>query len=160
MEKEIWKEIKGYENIYLVSNLGNILTIKTGKISNGWEHDKLGYRKVRLYKNKTYETIFLHRLVAKTFLENPLNKPCVNHIDNNPKNNKLSNLEFVTHKENMQHSAKQNRMKGSPNLVLNIENGIYYDSVIDAAYTINMKPNTLVCKLVGKNRNNTNFIYV
>lgn len=160
MEKEIWKEIKGYENLYLISSFGNVKTLKTNNVSNGWKHNKLGYRKFRLYKDGKYKDEFIHRLVAINFLDNYLNKRCVNHIDNNPSNNNLNNLEFVTQKENMIHSSNQNRMNGNPKIVLNTENGIFYNSVKEAADIFGIKANTLIYKLLGKRKNNTSLKYV
>lgn len=96
--REIWKDIKGYEGIYKVSNYGEILNIKTkyklkpSKIN--------GYTRVHL----TDRTEYIHILVAKTFIKNPGNKPCVNHIDGNKQNNKVDNLEWCTPKENINHA--------------------------------------------------------
>lgn len=58
------------------------------------------------YGKKSYS---IARLVAETFIPNPENKPCVNHIDNNPQNNSVENLEWVTYSENTQHALKQGR---------------------------------------------------
>lgn len=68
--------------------------------------DKKGYLRVGLTINKKLCTKKVHRLVATEFIPNPNNKPCVNHIDGNKKNNNISNLEWVTYKENTEHAIK------------------------------------------------------
>ena len=158
--EEIWKDINGYEGIYIISNYCNIKRNNSKRILCGSKTDK-GYYRAKLYKNNCHKNEYLHRLVAKAFIKNELNKPDVNHIDNNPSNNHISNLEWCTHKENMAHSARQGRANGGDcKTVLNILTGIYYRSITEAANSINMKANTLVYKLLGKRKNDTNFIYV
>ncbi len=110
-EVEIWKPIKQNDNpkfLYEVSNLGRFrrTTIRTGtpkilfgSLSTGYTHTQ--YVKVSV----NTKTLMLHRLVAETFIPNPKNKPMVNHKDLDGSNNKVSNLEWVTASENMQHSA-------------------------------------------------------
>ena len=109
---EIWKNIKGYEGLYKVSNLGKVKSLnyhregkekiltprKTGRKNNQ-------YFKVHLLKNGIINDVHVHRLVAETFLENPDNLPCVNHIDQNTFNNNVGNLEFCTHKYNIRYST-------------------------------------------------------
>lgn len=107
--EEIWKPVVGYEGMYEVSNLGRVKSIKRNIII------KLGiikgYNRIVL-KGKTK---LIHRLVSEAFIPNPENKPCVNHIDNNPLNNNINNLEWVTHKENSFHSSRQGRMNQGEN---------------------------------------------
>ncbi len=75
--------------------------------------DKLGYQRIYMIgDNGKRKGVYLHRILALVYLPNPENKPHINHIDNNPSNNCLTNLEWCTHKENMQHSAKQGRKPG------------------------------------------------
>lgn len=105
--KEIWKPVVGYEGYYEVSNLGNVRSLKRKGYKNGnlrQGEKTTGYLIVVLYKDGKGTTKSVHRLVAKAFIPNPKNKPQVNHIDSNRKNNKVENLEWVTRAENAQHA--------------------------------------------------------
>jgi hypothetical protein len=68
--------------------------------------DKYGYEQVVLTKNGVRKTYTVHRLVAMAFIDNPMNKPTVNHKDGNKRNNDYKNLEWATHKEQRKHSIK------------------------------------------------------
>lgn len=103
MGKEIWKDIDDYEGFYQVSNLGRVRSLdnwiwngtgfflKPGKVLIP-RKTKTGYLRVQL-KGKDF---YIHRLVATTFIDNPLNFPQVNHKDENKANNEVSNLEWCT----------------------------------------------------------------
>ena len=109
--KEIWKDIQGYENLYQISNLGNVKSLKYGKervLKQGIQ--KNGYYFVILCKDGKPKTYKIHRLVAQTFLDNPNNYPCVNHKDENKTNNCASNLEFCTQKYNNNYGTKPERI--------------------------------------------------
>lgn len=122
--KEIWKPIKDYEGLYEVSNFGVVRSLDRTLIVNRLGkkvHRKIkgtnlkttkttGYHIVSLCKNSVLKTGLLHRIIAEAFIPNPKGKPQVNHIDNNRRNNIVSNLEWVTRSENIQHAVKQNRM--------------------------------------------------
>lgn len=111
---EIWKPIKDFEGIYLISSYGNIKSIprliptfygfrKTKVRILKTRLDKDGYVLVNLSKDKSQNTYKVHRLVAAAFIENKDIKPEVNHKDKNKSNNKIDNLEWVTAKENSTH---------------------------------------------------------
>ncbi len=105
---EKWLEIKEWPG-YFISN--------TGKVKRSDRHIALCPNKNRnnyvyvYHSNNTIRprALSVHRLVARYFIPNPENKPCVNHIDNNPQNNLVENLEWVTHQENIQHCISQGR---------------------------------------------------
>lgn len=118
--KEIWKDINGYNGMYQVSNLGRVKSLDRkrycghknsepqlikGRILKQ-RYDRAGYIRVKLSKNSTSKLVTLHRLLAVNFIDNPYNKPNVNHIDGDKSNNSLDNLEWCTQKENVQHSFK------------------------------------------------------
>lgn len=116
-KNEIWKPIKNYEGLYEVSNLGRVKSvdrvvidshctrIMKGKILVPTKiNGKQPYCYVSLSKDGKPRKTFVHRLVAKTFLDNPMKKEQVNHIDGNVLNNEVSNLEWCTNAENTQHA--------------------------------------------------------
>lgn len=109
--KEIWKDIKNYEGLYQVSNLGNVKSLRTGK--KIYYSTAGGYYRVNLFKDKRRKGFSIHRLVAEMFIPNYNNKPCVNHKDCNRKNNKVDNLEWCTYKENNNYGKHILRMKVS-----------------------------------------------
>lgn len=98
---EIWKKIDGFDGKYWVSNLARVKKV-TGDMEKIYaiSTKTRGYTTIRLDK-KIYS---LHRIVAKTFVDNPENKSEVNHKDGNKKNNNADNLEWVSHYENLRHA--------------------------------------------------------
>lgn len=122
LENEIWKDIKGYEGLYQVSNLGRVkglLKKCRGRSRSNKEFIRISpeiilkphlknncYPRVCLYKNNERIDLNIHRLAAEAFIPNPENKPCVNHKDGNKQNNCVVNLEWCTHRENKIHSIK------------------------------------------------------
>ena len=111
---EIWKDIKGYEGKYKVSNTGKILSINyknSGKdLLLKTSYTKDGYLKVRLNYNGKDRTARVHRLVAETFIDNPDNKETVNHINGNKEDNNINNLEWSDRHEQLVHAYK-NKLK-------------------------------------------------
>jgi hypothetical protein len=107
---EVWKNIKGYNGTYQVSNLGRIRSVWRRKGTNGFWAE-YGYKRVVLRKNGTKVSIAIHRLVAEAFLDNPKKHPDVNHKDGDKTNNRVSNLEWCTHSHNMQHAARTGLLK-------------------------------------------------
>ena len=108
--QEIWKDIDDYVGIYQVSNLGNVRSIsyqghKRIHLMTPKKHHS-GYLFVMLCKDCIHKNRTVHSLVANAFIENPFNKPYVNHIDGNKHNNSVDNLEWVTAKENTNHAIK------------------------------------------------------
>ena len=97
---EIWKDIPGYEGLYQVSNLGNVKSLFRYRRKLSIQTQPNGYKAVVLYKNGNKKFKLVHRLVAEAFIPNPYKKPAVNHLDENRGNNVVSNLEWVTNKEN------------------------------------------------------------
>ena len=99
---EEWKQINDYDN-YEISSLGNVRNSKTGRVLK--LTCKGGYVFTGLSKNSNGKTIPVHRLVALAFIDNPENKPQVNHKDKNRSNNIVSNLEWSTASENNIHKS-------------------------------------------------------
>lgn len=115
---EIWLPVIEYENIYQVSNLGRVRSLDRiikrnkqgaclhkGVVMKPSINHK-GYEIIDLRDHGKRKGGFVHRLVAKAFIENPLNRPQVNHIDGNKRNNNVKNLEWVNNSENQIHAYK------------------------------------------------------
>lgn len=99
------KRIRGFEN-YTISENGEVINTATGKVKTPSDnHSGNGYLYVDLHNKGTRKKYLIHRLVAEYYIENPENKPYVNHIDGNTKNNNASNLEWCTPEENVTHAA-------------------------------------------------------
>ena len=97
--KEIqWKPITGYEDYYLISENGDVWSIRHNKKLRPTT-DRYGYLYFVLSVNGTRKTMKAHRLVASAFIENPLSKPTVNHLNGIRTDNNVSNLEWATQKE-------------------------------------------------------------
>ena len=157
---EIWKDIRGYEGFYQISNHGRVRNIGRyrnvyvkghNRVSKYFENNEImtptdngnGYLIVSfkiLGKRKNH---YVHRLVAEHFVENPYNKDIVNHIDCNKKNNVATNLEWVTQKENVLHSVE--RMKKPKKIYKKSNTGEKYVSFIKGRYRVNIRQ-FKVCK--------------
>ena len=129
--KEIWKDIEGYEGIYQVSNKGRVKSLKRKICSNSNNHkyntlsEKLlklsgggKYIQVILCKDGKTSAKLVHRLVAQAFIPNPNNLPCVNHKDENKKNNDVRNLEWCTYKYNNEYNGRIEKCKDKISLTL------------------------------------------
>lgn len=129
---EIWKDIKGYEGVYQISNLGRVKSLK-------FKNEKIlkpnlttsGYYSVHFMKNRIKKPYTIHRLVARHFL-NEIEKFEVNHIDRNKLNNRYDNLEFISHSDNVKHTYLTGRKKqkkfinGRTKFIIDLETGIFY----------------------------------
>ena len=142
--KEIYKEIPNYEGLYEISNFGNVRALDRYNVDkNGKKKfypskqlslevirmNHTSYHRVTLSKLGTIKRYLVHRLVAKVFIPTTDYTLHINHIDNDGTNNKVTNLEWVTHSQNMLHAQKQNRLqhaqsKGGKNLGSEIEEKI------------------------------------
>ena len=119
---EIWKDVRGYEGVYQVSNLGNVRSldrrainhksgttrIVRGAVMNPWDNGN-GYLVVTLQDKRKRKNCYVHRLVAEAFIDNPEYKPIVHHRDTNRRNNKASNLQWMTEAEHAAAHLKINQ---------------------------------------------------
>lgn len=122
--KQIWKSVEGWEGFYEVSTKGKVRSLKRkilhkgksrtiqGKVLRPRIHKRYNYRSasVLLCKDNKGKETMISRLVAIAFIPNPENKKEVNHKDNNALNNRVQNLEWVSHYENMMYSYSQGRL--------------------------------------------------
>lgn len=113
---EIWKDIKGYEGLYQVSNMGRVKSLGNDKTRKerilNLKPKSNGYIEVTLYKNSEREYKYVHRLVAEHFLPNPDNLPQVNHkIDDfeHRSDNRVENLEWCTAKYNNNYGTRKEK---------------------------------------------------
>lgn len=141
MIEEQWLDIPGYEGLYQISNFGRVKSFyfKNPRILK--PHKVKGYSNVELYKNKKKKQFYIHRLVMENFcpIEN-MNVLDVNHKDENKSNNHISNLEWMTHKDNLNYGsrAEKARMKmqgknsSRSKKVRCIEKNIIYEALREA----------------------------
>jgi len=117
---EIWKVVIGYEGLYQVSNFGNVKSLgnefsRKERLLKPSLQSK-GYFNVVLQKNGKRKTVLVHRLVAEHFIPNIKNKPQVNHINGIKTDNRAENLEWLSHRENLDHAIENNLvLKGDKN---------------------------------------------
>lgn len=150
MEQEIWRPVVGYENIYEVSSLGRVKSLGRYVKRKG---DSVCWRSERILKQYTNRTGYLnvvlkhgkqkhyqvHRLVAEAFIPNPYNLPEVNHKDETPTNNVLSNLEWISRIDNIRYgtgikrsAASRLNHKSFSKQVICVETGVIYESMSEA----------------------------
>ena len=139
---EIWKDVVGFERAYQVSSLGRVKSkirksVVEEKMLNPYKNNK-GYECVDLWDNN-HKKKLVHRLVAEAFIPNPKHKKVVNHKDGNPLNNKVDNLEWCTHSENMLHSFRVLGQRTVKGMVINnkpvecLDTGEIFASASEAA---------------------------
>lgn len=171
--EEIWKDVVGYEGYYQISNLGRIKSLNYGK--NGYAKilknsfiASYKYYQIKLYKDTKSKILKVHRLLAQAFIPNPENKPCINHIDGDKLNNDLSNLEWCTYSENIQHafdtglkgtSAEliEKIRKANSKKIINIKTGEVFSSITETSNINKISYSALSNRLHGRVFNDTGF---
>lgn len=173
--EEIWKTIKGFEN-YKVSNTGKVYSLAKNKVMKPWIVNS-GYYVLTLVDSGVSKNMSVHRLVAKAFIPNPLNKEQVNHIDGNKLNNNVDNLEWTTPSENVNHNkvlgrldthtarAELNKVQSKAVNQLDIETGkviATYNTIREASKATGSQDGkiTMVCQGKRKSHNGYSWEYV
>jgi hypothetical protein len=165
MQEEIWKDIPDYEGLYQASNLGRIKSIKRLVNSRHGKKTipekilnpiitKSGYLVVNFVCGKRKQHL-IHRLIISSFLGK--SNLHVNHKDFDKSNNGINNLEYVTPLENITHSCYGER---NGRLVLNLQTGVFYFTLKEAAKSIDMSIYAFYKRLSGKVKNKTHFVIV
>ena len=127
------KDIPNYEGLYAATEDGRIYSYRKKGFLKPNKTQK-GYLHVTLYKDGTAKTFKLHRLIAEVYIPNEENKPQVNHLDENPLNNCISNLEWTTAKENINYGTRTEKAaKSRSKKVKCIETNEIYNSLTEAA---------------------------
>ena len=156
MKEIIWKPIKGYEDLYEIDNCGVVRNKRTLRLLKLCVSKK-GYICVGLHKNGVEKKFKIHRLVAEAFIKNPLNKKEVNHIDENKQNNNVDNLEFVTRRENVNHSHIIERLankNSKPILQFSLDDEFIkqWKSASEVGRTLNIDPSCIIKVCRGKRK--------
>lgn len=184
---EQWKDIQGYDGLFQISNLGNVKrkqkTYFCGNNTKRVLEERLiigeqvkGYRRVALWNNKKYKRVFVHRLVAQAFIPNPDDKPEIDHVDGNPLNNKVDNLRWCNHTENLNNpitlkrksiAAKGNHMTGrfgalhhNSKKVKCIETNSVYGGIAEAERITGIRHISNVCRGVRQTAGGYHWQYV
>lgn len=163
--KEIWKDIKDYEGLYQVSNLSRVKSIKFGKerilkpVTNS-----SGYLQVTLCKNNIKKKYLVHRLVAEAFIDNTDNLPQVNHRDENPLNNVVSNLEWCDRKYNINYGTgieRRSKKKSKPVLQYTLDGEFVreWESAIQAEKEGGFDNGHIISVCGGKRLHHKGFIW-
>lgn len=168
----IWREVPNMGGLYLANKAGMVFSVLKNKIIKG-SPDSEGYIQISVLINGVSTKRKIHRLVALACIPNPENKPQVNHNDFNRSNNAAYNLTWATSKEDAEHKVFHNRQaKGQSfksrkggngsmaKLVLDIQTGIFYDCLVDAAFAKNIPYKKMSPMLTGKVKNISYCVYV
>ena len=170
MEKEIFKDIKGYEGLYQVSNYGRVKSLYRIQIMpTGGKRiieerilktikNKKGYIGVHLSKNNKDKTVYIHRLVAQAFIPNPNNYPQVNHKDEDKTNNHVDNLEWCTAKYNSNYGHRNDKI--GRRKVRCITTGKEFNSLKEAGEYYNCKLQDNMSIITNKYKGNRTCGYI
>ena len=151
--KEVWKDCKGYEGLYQVSNLGRMWSVKGQRYFTGSVNNRGYYATTLTAKNGKRKTEMIHRLVALAFLDNPNNYPQINHKDENKLNNCVDNLEWCDAKYNINYGTRNARVaKTQSKKIRCVETGIIYDSIKEAEEQLGLSHGQITKVCQGKKK--------
>lgn len=162
MREEIWMDIKNYEDKYAISDQGRVYSYLSKKYL-AQQVNKDGYLFVKLSFDGKKKTEYIHRLVARHFLDNPTGLPQVNHKDENPQNNWVENLEWCDSKYNNNYGEHNNRVaKAHCKPVLCVETGEVFNSAkqVEEKIGIFATQVSAVCRGKGKTAKGYHWKYI
>lgn len=164
---EEWREILGFDVLYEVSNLGRVRTRHDGKkgytkeyrFVNPTDNGK-GYMRFNWKTGGKHRTVYIHRLVAELFVENPMNYSEINHKDENKSNNKADNLEWCAHLYNCNYGTRNKRTSEKRSYpVLCVETGEIFKSLDDAAAVYGVVKNAILNCIKGRSKSSGGYTW-
>ena len=177
MNTEEWKSVKEWEDYYEVSTWGRVRSRQYSKRHKGTGHllkihyDRNGYGQVTFTTKGIRKTYYVHRLVANAFIPNPNNYTDVNHKDENSSNNHVDNLEWISHKENMQYGTqakrgaetKKKRYYDTNQVFIKVkcmDTGIIYNSIRQAEKETGMTGHDIFKSCKGENTSGLSWEFI
>lgn len=157
---EEWREVYGYDHLYEISNIGRLRTKHAGKRGYVNEYRYInpvdngnGYLRVNLMCNGVQRTVYIHKLVALYFIDNPHGYTEVNHKDENKANNNVDNLEWCTHKYNANYGTRIERgIRSRDKRIKCIETNEIYPSLKEASQAMNLTRSAISNCIKGRSK--------
>lgn len=170
--EEVWKDVVGYTGLYMVSNHGNVKSLRRNIVLRPTNDE--GYLKIKLQFNRKTKSVRVHRVVAFAFIPNPENKSQINHINGIKDDNRVENLEWCTNIENIAHARKNglvpktvlskyqidNLRRINSRRIIDTETGKIYENAASAALDFGINKTTLRHYLLGYIFNKTTLKYI
>jgi hypothetical protein len=170
MDFTLWRDVAGYEGLYLVSTLGELKSIdRVIKTKDGKSFfrkgrnitirkNNFGYYETRLYKSGKKKSAFMHRIIAEAFIPNPHDYPQVDHINGDKRDNRICNLRWVSRSQNMKAAYElglcKNRRCNRRQVIDTCTNKVY-SSMLEAAKANDIPYGTFKSLMYGVSKNNT-----